>query len=124
MDIVFSKSYGTEGIVLPYRICKFGAADLNVLQAAAATDKLIGVTDRLGAAVSGDRCEVHHMGLREVEYGGTVAAGDELTSDATGRAITAAPAAGANVEIIGRAQVAGVVGDIGKVLVFLGSRQG
>ena len=48
----------------------------------------IGISGRLGASVSGDRCDVTRAGLEEVQYGGTVAAGDPLTSDANGKAIS------------------------------------
>lgn len=118
------KSYAAEGVIGAYLIVKFGAADGGVLVAAAATDKLIGVTDRIAAAASGDRIDVIRSGIAEVTYGGTVAAGDLLTSDASGRAITATAAAGSNVRVIGVAEVAGVVGDIGSMLIDPGSFQG
>lgn len=118
------KNYSAEAAIAAYRIVKFGAADGGVLQAAAATDKLVGVTDRLAAAVAGDRIDVVRSGITEVEYGGTVAAGDLLTADASGRAIVATAAAGSNVRVIGVAEVAGVVGDIGSMLIDSGSFQG
>lgn len=118
------KNYSAEGAIPAYRIFKFGAADGGILVAAAATDKLIGVTDRIAAAVSGDRVDGTRSGIAEVEYGGTVAAGDLLTADASGRAIAAAAAAGSNVRVIGVAEVAGVVGDIGSMLINPGSFQG
>lgn len=118
------KSYSAEGAIGAYRIVKFGAADGGVLQAAAATDKLIGVIDRIPAAASGDRVDVIRSGIAEVEYGGTVAAGDLLTADASGRAIVATAAAGSNVRVIGVAEVAGVVSDIGSMLIDPGSFQG
>lgn len=124
MNPILRKNYGTEAIVPPYRIVKFGAVDLNVVPAAASTDKLIGISGRLGASVSGDRCDVTRAGLEEVEYGGNVAAGDYLTSDASGKAVTAAPGAGVNAYVIGQAEVAGVSGDIGKVFIAPGRIQG
>lgn len=124
MNPILRKAYGTEAIVPPYRIVKFGATDGNVVPAAASTDKLIGVSGRLGASVSGDRCDVTRIGLDEVEYGGNVTAGDELTSDASGRAVTAAPGAGVNAYTIGKAEVSGVLGDIGKVMLNPGRIQG
>lgn len=114
-NALLSKNYTAEGAIPAYRIVKFGATEGGVLVAAAAADKLVGVNDRLAFAVAGDRGDVVRVGIAEVEYGGTVAAGDPLTSDATGRAIVAAPAAGANVRVIGFAEVAGVVGDIGSL---------
>lgn len=119
-----SKAYTAEAAIAAYRIVKFGAADGGVLQGAASADKLIGVTDRIAAAVAGDRVDVYRGGIVEVEYGGAVAAGDPLTSDASGRAITAAPGAGVNAYVIGQAEVAGVLGDIGSVFLSQGRIQG
>jgi hypothetical protein len=118
------KNYSAEAPIAAYRIFKFGSADGGILQAAAATDKLVGVTDRFAASVAGDRIDGIRSGIAEVEYGGIVAAGDQLTSDATGRAIVATAAAGANVRVIGVAEVAGVAGDIGSLLIAPGSFQG
>jgi len=122
MNPLLTKNYVAEAAISPFRIVKLGAADGQVLQAAAATDALLGVTD-LAAAVN-ERVDVHTHGLVDVEYGGTIARGDALTADASGRAITAAPAAGVNNRIIGFAEVAGVVGDIGKVDIAKGQIQG
>lgn len=118
------KSYSAEGAIAAYRLVKFGAADGGVLVAAAGADKIIGVTDRIAAAVAGDRIDVVRTGITEVEYGAAVAAGDLLMSDASGRAIVAAAGAGTNVRFIGVAEVAGVLGDIGSVNVEPGSFQG
>lgn len=118
------KNYTAEAAIAAYRVVKFGAADGGILQAAAATDKAIGVTDRIAAAAAGDRIDVIRTGIAEVQYGGTVAAGDLLTADASGRAIVAAAGAGANARVIGVAEVAGVVDDIGSMLIVPGSFQG
>jgi len=118
------KNYTAEAAIGAYRIVKFGAADGGVLVAAAAGDKVIGINDRLAAAVAGDRIDVIRSGIAEVEYGAAVAAGDLLMSDASGRAIVAAAAAGTNVRVIGMAEVAGVLGDIGSCMVEPGTFQG
>lgn len=118
------KCYTADAAIAPYRIAKFGAADGNVAQGAAATDLLIGVVGRVAVAAAGDRVDVSRSGIREVEYGGAVARGDQLTSDANGKAITAAPTAGANVRTIGTAEVSGVLGDIGSLLIVPGVMQG
>ena len=107
------KTFNAGAAVAARRIVKFGADERNVVVGAAATDKLIGVSDDIAAA-SGD----------PVEYGGTVAIGDLLTSDSTGRAVAATPSAGTNNRIIGVAMVAGVVSDLGAVLIGQGSTQG
>lgn len=116
-------SYIAEAAVSPCRIVKFGSADGQVLLGAAVSDKCFGVSDPLGAAIN-DRCDVICTELADVEYGGTVTRGDRLTSDSTGRAVTAAPGAGVNNYIIGVAQVSGVVGDIGSVFIFPSVMQG
>lgn len=113
----------SRNLILPFtataaiigrRILKLGAADGAAIQAVAATDSLLGVSDPMGAPAGGV-CDVHLDGTPDVEFGGPVTRGARLTSDAEGRAIVAAPAAGATVEIIGHALVAGVLGDFGQV---------
>lgn len=104
------------------RIVKFGSADTAVIQAAAASDLSIGVAD-LGAA-SGEYCDVIVDGIALVEYGGNVTRGQKLTADADGKAIAAAPAAGANAQIIGIAMLSGVSGDIGSVRIAPSTMQG
>lgn len=96
------------------RIVKFGTSDTAAIQAAAATDASIGVSDNLGAA-SGEPFDVIIDGIALVEYGGNVTRGAVLTSDADGKAVTAAPTGGAEHRIIGIAMVSGVSGDIGSV---------
>lgn len=98
------------------RIVKPGAADLAVVQGAAATDFLIGVSTDVDSD-SGDHVDVILSGVAEVEYGGNVTRGALLTSDADGKAVVAAPAAGANNRVIGIAVISGVSGDIGSVLI-------
>lgn len=118
-----TKAYTAEGTINPFRIVKVGAADYGVLQAAAATDKSIGITTEVDAA-AGERCDVVHDGIADLKLGGTVARGDLLTSDANGQGVSAAPSAGTNNRVIGVALVSGVVGDVVPVLINPGSVQG
>ena len=92
MDMPQAIPYNAEGAINAYSIVKPGASG-GVLQAGAATDKLLGVTTEIAAA-SGDNCDVQVEGVVLVKAGGAIAAGDPLTSDASGNAVTAAPAAG------------------------------
>lgn len=110
-NTLLNKNYLAEAAIAPFRIVKMGAADGGVLQAAAATDSLVGVCEAVGPA-SGERCDVVKVGLADVELGGTVVRGGPITSDATGKGVAAAPAAGANNRVIGFAEVSGVSGDI------------
>lgn len=118
------KTYSAEGAISPCRIVKPGAADYGVLQAAAVSDKLFGVTGPSFAIASGESVDIIHEGIVELQLGGTVTRGDQLTSDASGQGTTAAPAAGTNNRVIGIALVSGVSGDIIPVLLGPGSVQG
>lgn len=102
------------------RIVKFGSDDSTAIQASAATDKSIGVSDNLGAA-SGDTFDVIIDGIALVEYGGNVTRGDMLTADSNGKAVAAAPTATNSVRVIGVAMASGVSGDIGSVRIAPGA---
>jgi len=117
------KAYEVETTVTKYRIVKHGTADAQVVPAAAVSDSLLGVVAELDGAV-GEHVDVVLSGIADVEYGGAVTRGDPLTSDASGLAVTAAPAAGVNNRIIGFANVSGVSGDVGSVLITPGQIQG
>jgi hypothetical protein len=118
------KNYTADGAIGAYRIVKFGSADGNVAQASAATDLLIGVTGRVTAEAANERVDVIRSGIAEVEYGGNVTRGKKLTANADGKAIEAAPSDGDNVQVIGIAEVSGVSGDIGSLLIAPGVIQG
>lgn len=108
------KSFVAEAAIAPFRIVNFGSDDDSVVQSAAATDAMFGVSDSLGAE-PGSRVDVVMSDVTDLDFGGTVTRGDQLTSDADGKGVTAAPAAGTNVRVIGIAMVSGVAGDIGSV---------
>lgn len=114
---------GTGGVG-QNRIVKFGAADGEVVNSAAAADLHIGVCVQPSGSLVGTRADVAVMGIVEVIAGGTITRGALLTSDASGGAVAAAPAAGANNAVIGRAMVSAVAGDIFPVLLVQGSVQG
>jgi hypothetical protein len=83
------------------RIVKPGASNVAVLQASAATDKLIGVHLGPGTVAEAAQGQVCLLGECRLEVSGTVNRGDLITSDADGKGITAAPSAGSNVRTIG-----------------------
>lgn len=114
---------GTNG-----RLSRKAAADLSALQytcvkldvngnvvaATAATDKIIGVLQN--APTLNQYADVllrNASGTTKAKLGGTVAAGDYLTSNGSGLLITTVT--GGN-EIVGRATRAGVVNEISEVL--------
>ncbi|WP_454844888.1 DUF2190 domain-containing protein [Ralstonia thomasii] len=110
----FIKTYDAGAAIAPYTIVKF-SADFTVVPAAAATDNLIGVTTEVSAS-TGDRVDVVHTEAPFVQLGGTVSAGQWLTSDANGHAVAAAPASGAVANVIGFARYGGVSGDVIEVV--------
>lgn len=118
-----SKNYVSDAAIPKRRIVIYGAADGSVNLASAATQLFAGVSE-LGCSAAADRLDIIKSGIAHIEYGGTVTRGQALTSDATGRAVAAAPAAGANNQIIGFAEISGVVGDIGEVWISRGLLQG
>ncbi|MFM2067573.1 MAG: hypothetical protein RLZZ584_2482 [Pseudomonadota bacterium] len=120
---LLEKEYVAEAAVSAYRIVKAGTTDDLVSTATSSTDKTIGVIEGVAPA-SGERCTVVMDGLADVTYGGTVTRGDLVTSDATGRAVTAAPATGVNARVIGVARLSGVAGDIGEILIVPSMVQG
>lgn len=109
------KNYVGEAPIAPYRIVKFGAGDGTVAQASAAADALVGTTGRTYPEVIGERVDIVRAGLAEVEYGAVITRGQKLTSDADGKAVPA----GAGQSVVGVAEVSGVSGDIGSLLISL-----
>jgi len=120
---ILQKNFAAGGAIAPYRIVRMSAAD-TVVQAAAATEALIGIQNDVGPA-SGERTDIIIVGMAFIEAGAAFALGALLTSDAQGRGITAAPAAGVNNRIIGVAIDAAVAaGDIVRVQISQCSLQG
>lgn len=133
---IYEREMDAEEALTLYRIAKVGAADEGALEADAATALLIGVIQNTVA--SGKRVRVMQIGVSYVEYGGTVARGDRLTADSTGRAIKAVrhihventagsytqnanTAVASVVNTAGIAQQSAVVGDIKEMLVCPGA---
>jgi|SRR5450830_49633 len=122
-NISLAKSFKAEGAIPAFTIFKSGSVDGNILASAGPTDRLLGVTTDIAAAIN-ERCDGILSGVADVLYGGAVTRGDQLTADASGRAVTAAPAAGVNNRIIGMALVSGVLGDVGQCTIFPSMLQG
>jgi hypothetical protein len=118
------KAYKAGAQIAPCLIVKWDSVDLQVLPAAAATDKIAGVSVVNVTAPSGQRVDVIKAGIAQVQLGGTVTRGDPITSNASGLGVTAAPAAGVNNRIVGYAEISGVSGDIIPVLVNIDTIQG
>lgn len=120
-----TKSMVAEAAVLPYRVVKFGTADGQVIQSAAAADAHVGVADNLGQATAGARIDVIMNDIADAEAGAAITRGALLSADSSGRVITAAASAGANVRVIGVALASAAgAGEIIPVRVEPGSFQG
>lgn len=117
------KSYTAGGNIAAYRIVRMSAAD-TVVQAAGPTEALLGATMDV-APLSGERTDVALSGITLIEAGAAIALTALLTSDSQGRAVAAAPAAGANNRIVGvPLETAAAAGDIIRVRLAPGSVQG
>lgn len=99
-----------EGEVKPRAIVCYGSNDGQAKQAIDGSIVLIGVSTIVGGA-DGEIFDIVRSGIAPVTYGGTVALGAPITADSTGRAITASE----GDFIIGYAEVAGDIDEIGSV---------
>jgi hypothetical protein len=124
MNQLIVKNYVAGAAIADNQLVKFGASDDTVVPATASTDAVIGVVDQPNGAASGRRVDVVLFGVTDVQAGGTITRGSPLTSDATGKVVAAAPAAGVNARTIGFALSSMVSGDIMPAFVIPGSLQG
>jgi hypothetical protein len=123
-NLKLAKNYVAEVAIPAYRIVKPGTADDRIALATSSLDASIGTSTDIGAAI-GERCDVQLCEIAYIEAGAAIARGALVTSDATGRGITAAPAVGVNVAVVGRAmEAATAAGDIINVMQSLGQIQG
>lgn len=112
MNPGLTKTYVAQGDIPARAFVKAGSADGTVAVATASTDAIIGVNERLDVS-DGDRVDVIHSGIAESVSSGPIAFGDFLTAGTSGKAMTAAPAAGVNARVGGMAlQSALAAGDI------------
>jgi hypothetical protein len=107
---LFPTAYRAGAAVTACRMVKRGADADSVIHNAAATTPSLGITEEDQATVGKPVRVAHRPGeLVRVEAGAATALDAFLTSDATGRAVTAAT--GNQVTAIGR-QVAAAAGDL------------
>ncbi len=123
MNPGLTKNYNAGGAISKRRFVKFGTDDRAVVQAAAATDSIIGVSTDVDTVI-GEPTDVIHGGIALVQAGGAITRGQEVTSDANGKAVAATPAAGVNNRIAGIALQSAVLDDLFTVLLAPGVKQG
>lgn len=123
-NLQLAKNYVAEVAIPPFRIVKLGTADDRVTLATSTSDFMIGTSMDIAAA-AGERIDVQFAQIAFVEVGTAILRGQPVTSDAVGRGIAAAPVAGSNNAIIGRAlESASAAGDIIRVMQSIGVIQG
>jgi len=109
---LLDKAWDAGAAVEPYRFIKFGADDDHVIQAAAASDSMIGVSGQVGADAAEDRIDVTLVGIGEIELAATLARGAQVTADANGKAVAATD----GDYVGGKILMSGVAGDIVPIL--------
>jgi hypothetical protein len=123
-NILLSKNFQAAAAIAAYTLVKHAAADDQVQAAAAGTDLVIGATQDVAPAL-GERVDVAITGITYITAGAAITRGARLMSDASGRVITAAAAAGSNVNTIGVAlESATAAGDVIRVNLIPGTFQG
>jgi hypothetical protein len=105
------KSFAGQGAIAACSVLIFGTADNTVALATGSTSKIIGTSDNLDHT-DGEMVDVEVRPMGEVKLGAAVTRGDRLTSNASGLAVTAAPAAGVNAQTFGIAAKSGVANEV------------
>lgn len=88
------------------------AADLTILRQGSANGRIAGILQNKPAI--GEPADICFEGVSKVVFGGTVTRGDYLTTDTSGRLVTATTGQLA----CGQAMVSGVVSDVGTAQIF------
>ncbi len=123
-NIILSKNFVAAAAIPAFTLVALAAADDQVQAAAAATDLVIGAVQDVSPAI-GERVDVSVVGITYIRAGAAVTRGKRLMSDASGRVIEAAAAAGSNVNTVGVAMEAATAAeDVIRVLLVQGTFQG
>lgn len=97
--------------IAAFRIVAFSdpANSAKIATATGPTAPLVGTIGKVGCSTAGQMADVERSAIPQVQLGATVAAGDRLTSDASGLAVKVSAA---GQRVIGTAEQPGVAGDI------------
>lgn len=120
-DSLFNDVGDADVTINPHRFVGFSTTAGKKKQADTATEAIVGVSDEFGVTVTDaaadNRFDYKVIGYAKLEYGGTIAAGAHLTTDADGKGVTAS----AGNRIGAMSHEAGVAGDIRMVTLIAGS---
>lgn len=105
-------AYKAESKIEKHRFAAFGTNKDGAIQASVNNKPCLGVSAELDAD-AGDHADIVIAGITPIEYGGTVEAGQALTADAQGKAVSTTATTGAIA--FGKAMVGGAAGDIGAI---------
>jgi hypothetical protein len=117
------QGFTTTAAVAAFLLVQHGAADDSCTLATGPTQSIIGANDNVAKDI-GEIVDTPAFGVHEVALGASVTRGQELTADATSRAVPCAPGAGVNHYYFGFALQSGVVGDRIRYQVARGLKQG
>lgn len=106
-NALYELPFTAEATVAPYTILKAGATEGGAVPASTSTDAFLGVSDNAPVA-QGAAASAQVKGSALCQYGGAIAYGANVTSDANGHAV----AAGVGDKVLGIAQETGIAGDI------------
>lgn len=107
------RSAKASGAITAARLVKATATDGVIAQAASGKDKVIGAAGQKVGIADAKTGDYIAFGMSRVCFGGAVAFGDPIASDATGKAVKA----GFGDQVAGYALEAGVSGDEGLVFI-------
>lgn len=109
---LLEKTFKAGAAIAAYRAVKFGDDDDHVIQAAAATDSVIGVCGSVGAGAAEDQVDLILVGIGEITLAATLTRGAQVTCDAAGKAVAASD----GNTVIGKLMKSGVAGDVVPIL--------
>jgi hypothetical protein len=120
---IMEKSAKCTAAVVANTIAMPGADDDTFSTATGVSDELIGLFQH-DTSVAGAEVRVMLEGIAEIKLAGNVTRGNWLTSDSAGKGLAAAPAAGVNNNVIGKALASGVTDDVIPMLISRAKIQG
>ena len=96
---ILVKTFKAEGDIPGNRIIKLGTGDNTVAAASAVGDRLIGISHATDAK-AGYAADVTLQGIATVKAGGAINKGEQVTTDASGQAVSKSAATNSRVGVV------------------------